>query len=932
MNIRNRFSAFLTATVLLLGMAIPASLEAKATYVPKKARVSVHDPSVMYDAKSGLYYIFGSHIEAARSADLQSWQTFSNGYATNNNALFGSLSQNLQKAFAWAGENLEDCVGGFAVWAPDVIYNPEYRNADGSKGAYMMYFCTSSTYKRSVIAYGVSQTVEGPYTFVDTLIYSGFTDNDSYATSSTKNVNRKYTSTNIDELIAAGQVTYNEAWFQNHDFNNRMYPNAIDPNIYYGTDGKMYLSYGSWSGGIFVLELDQATGRCIHPKTGTTPDGRMVDSYFGTKISGGYGKSGEGPFIEYHEETGFYYLWVTYGGLTSNGGYNMRVFRATEPLGPYLDAAGRNAVLASDTNLNSIGTKVMNNYQFSGMQTAYMAPGHNSVLKDDSGWYLVYHTRFDDGYEYHEVRVHAMTFNEAGWPVVSPFEYSGDPWSQYGFEASALAGDYAFIDHGTGTDANISRSSMITLRADGTIGGDVSGTWSLSKENAYADFVIGGVNYHGVFAVQHDESGSDRKVMTFTAIGNNNHTIWGAQNTPWSGTERQPDQDYTGTSPLVYHLDSVQHTEGDTTLCGTDLPSGIPYFITNVHSGKVIDLSEGNTAGGTNVQQWTKTGGSQQEWRVLDLGNGYCKILSMADETMCLTVQGSSGDNGLNVVLEKDAGTENQQWKLMRNGGFYGIVSRCSGDAAGLDVYEWSKENGGNVNQWEYWGGECQLWRMEPVYAVAEEGNYTIRNLHSGFWLGDSENGLVQNTEHQIWKLYRNDNGSYSIVDGGLQAITCCEEGSTWPLDGSTYTLMPYDPNNSLQQFRLQCNVDGSYSFLWDRDDATYCIGIYGEGNALGERLSVWGFYNIPSQRFILEPTAQEPEPPPVTVIKGDVNCDSMVKIDDVVLLCRYLGEDATVTIQPQGLLNADCDGDGKSTPDDSILILKYLAQLITHL
>ena len=148
---------------------------------------------------------------------------------------------NLAGAFAWAGENLEDCEGGFAVWAPDVIWNPDYVNPDGTVGAYLMYFCTSSTYMRSVIAYAASKTPEGPYQFVDTLIYSGFTSGDSYATSSTKNVNRKYTSTNIDELIAAGQVTYNEAWFNKGNFNNQLYPNAIDPTIYYDTDGTMYM-------------------------------------------------------------------------------------------------------------------------------------------------------------------------------------------------------------------------------------------------------------------------------------------------------------------------------------------------------------------------------------------------------------------------------------------------------------------------------------------------------------------------------------------------------------------------------------------------------------------------------------------------------------------------------------------------------------------
>ena len=140
-------------------------------------RVSVHDPSIIKDGQT--YYVFGSHIDAAKTTDLQNWKTFTNGYAKTNNVEFGNLSQNLKKAFAWAGEDLEDCKGGFAVWAPDVVWNPEYINSDGSKGAYLMYFCTSSTYMRSVIGFAASKNIEGPYTCVDTMIYSGHKDSDT---------------------------------------------------------------------------------------------------------------------------------------------------------------------------------------------------------------------------------------------------------------------------------------------------------------------------------------------------------------------------------------------------------------------------------------------------------------------------------------------------------------------------------------------------------------------------------------------------------------------------------------------------------------------------------------------------------------------------------------------------------------------------------
>jgi len=94
---------------------------------------------------------------------------------------------------------------------------------------------------------------------------------------------------------------------------------------------------------------------------------------------------------------------------------NMRVFLSKNPDGPFYDAAGNPAVLGTSTNLDNIGLKVMGNYKFSSLDTAYMACGHNSVLRDDDGkWYLFYHARFNNGTEYHEVRVHSMYFNEEG--------------------------------------------------------------------------------------------------------------------------------------------------------------------------------------------------------------------------------------------------------------------------------------------------------------------------------------------------------------------------------------------------------------------------------------------------------------------------------------------------------------------------------------
>lgn len=109
--------------------------------------------------------------------------------------------------------------------------------------------------------------------------------------------------------------------------------------------------------------------------------GNFVDRYFGVHLAGGNHQSGEAPYIQYDPETGYYYLYETYGGLTAEGGYNMRLFRSENPTGPYVDAAGRNASENGEDNDN-YGIKLIGNYSFYN-QLGKRAAGHNSALIDE---------------------------------------------------------------------------------------------------------------------------------------------------------------------------------------------------------------------------------------------------------------------------------------------------------------------------------------------------------------------------------------------------------------------------------------------------------------------------------------------------------------------------------------------------------------------
>lgn len=521
------YLVFPATGINLLSKSSEAATEKKE--VAAKERVSVHDPSIVKDG--GTYYVFGSHIEAAKSTDLQNWTKFTNDYTTPGNVLYGDLSANLAGSFAWAGEDDADSKGGFSVWAPCVFWNENFVGTDGTTGAYMIYYCTSSTYKRSCIGYAVSQNIEGPYTYVDTIVYSGFTSVDAYDTNS--DINTIYTNTNIKTLIDNGTLTgVNSSWFNsNGSYNTSYSPNAIDPDLFYDEDGKLWMAYGSWSGGIYLLQIDEKTGKAIYPgKDGVTEGGNTVDRYFGTKIAAGYTKSGEGPYVVYDKTNGYYYLYISYASLTANGGYNIRMFRSTNAEGPYVDAAGNKATLPSATDNAYCGIKLIGNYKFNCLSVGYRAAGHNSSFIDSDGqMYLVYHTRFDAGTEYHEVRVHQQFLNEKGWPVTAPYEYSGDKISKTGYSMDEIVGSYEFINHGTSNGTTMLETLNIKLEKNFKVTGDVTGTWDMKKGTYYMDITIDGVTYNGVFFKQQDESGYNTKVMTFSAIGSNNESIWGSK-------------------------------------------------------------------------------------------------------------------------------------------------------------------------------------------------------------------------------------------------------------------------------------------------------------------------------------------------------------------------------------------------------------------
>ena len=500
-------SLVLAMTVLLTLLAGSASAEDSEDYtadwkeIPTglvTSRAAVHDPSIV--AAEGRYYIFGSHMTAAVSDNLRTWVMRADGYLPSNR-VWGNIFASDSHVFDYAGSAgsvIPTDDRGFHVWAPDVIYND-------TLGKYMMYYCTSSTWNASNLCFGIADSVEGPYVWQGALIYSGFDRKTLPATDVSEYADAEWIEKHY--LNYAGGYNYND------------YPNALDPAVFYDENHRLWMVYGSWSGGIFLLELDPATGRVIHPEADPQAG---VDPYFGRKLMGGNHQSIEGPYIQYDAEAGWYYLFVSYGGLAAHGGYQIRVFRSRTPEGPYEDMKGERPGKSLHPRY---GLKLSGNFILPSVRTAYMATGHNSALIDADGKrYVCYHTRFNNGTENHTPQVKQYGINEEGWPCLLPYATRGETISAEA-DPAAIPGRYYVINQGTQVNDRIAEPFVLYLREDGSVGGEeISGTWTWTEGTAYLHLTLGDAAYSGIVAGMQDETGTE--VRVFTAVGGN-ESLWG---------------------------------------------------------------------------------------------------------------------------------------------------------------------------------------------------------------------------------------------------------------------------------------------------------------------------------------------------------------------------------------------------------------------
>lgn len=166
---------------------------------------------------------------------------------------------------------------------------------------------------------------------------------------------------------------------------------------------------------------------------------------------------------------------------------------------------------------------------------------------------------------------------------------------------------------------------------------------------------------------------------------------------------------------------------------------------TNVKSGRVLDLNGAIVKDAGNIQQYTSNGTRAQKWIVKKDSNGY-SIISALNSKYVLELNGGSVRNGSNIQLHSSTGSNSQRWNITKyvskeqrinnlaaqnkNTLADGVYEICSvkNGNYALDVNSASSRNGANIQLYLRNGTQAQAFKVTHD----SQGFVTFTNINSG--------------------------------------------------------------------------------------------------------------------------------------------------------------------------------------------------------
>lgn len=169
-----------------------------------------------------------------------------------------------------------------------------------------------------------------------------------------------------------------------------------------------------------------------------------------------------------------------------------------------------------------------------------------------------------------------------------------------------------------------------------------------------------------------------------------------------------------GSSTTTTTTTTTQTTTTTTTASAATGLDGY-YYIKSKYSNLYLNTANDCSSNSAAIVQEDGDGAMAQRFRLVSTGTEgvYYIYTGASNYTKAVDISGRSTSDGASVIQYTYNGNSNQQFKLVKVGDYYAILTGVSGYASCLDVYDWSTTAGDPIKQYSYWGGDCQLYKLE---------------------------------------------------------------------------------------------------------------------------------------------------------------------------------------------------------------------------
>jgi len=289
--------------------------------------------------------------------------------------------------------------------------------------------------------------------------------------------------------------------------------------------------------------------------------------------------------------------------------------------------------------------------------------------------------------------------------------------------------------------------------------------------------------------------------------------------------------------------------------CSVKMGLEMPYYILrNKASGLTLNLPYGNTSDGAPVQAYHYDyNDTASRWAIVPVEDGLAyKIMGYLSGKCVDVVGGSSADNALVESRDYYTGHHDQQWSLLDAGnGLFNIQNRHSGKLlTTVGTADFS-----SVYQLAANGSTSQKWSLEP------QGNYYINTFANNKYVRISGGGISDGSSIVQYNWADDTSFRWKFVsagDGWLAAYSLHSTLKTITVPsalttaGENLELWQYNSGNvGNQDLRISPRLDGTCKFYFQHDGMSWDIG----GGSTGNNVGVNQYPNTPNtwQNFKLE-------------------------------------------------------------------------------